>query len=130
MLVFHRTLPHFITRFTCPSFQMSLQSLYQKATRAYLLTQHVSASHSCLKAINLLNTSHSPNVSSLRRMIHVLFVNIATSLAEAKDLSTTFRILGLQGSTKEDLMNSIWNKVLEGYAGLPGNVDGSVIAVW
>jgi hypothetical protein len=63
-------------------------------------------------------------------MIHVLFVNIATSLAEAKDLSTTFRILGLQGSTKEDLMNSIWNKVLEGYAGLPGNVDGSVIAVW
>ncbi|KAI9287896.1 hypothetical protein BC943DRAFT_357619 [Umbelopsis sp. AD052] len=108
---------------------MSVQSLYQKATRAYLLTQHVSASHSCIKAINLLNTSESPNHSSLRRMIHVLFVNIATSLAESKDLSTTFRILGLQGKTKEDLMNAVWNKVLEGYAGQVGNVDGSVIAV-
>jgi hypothetical protein len=109
---------------------MSVQSLYQKATRAYLLTQHVSASHSCIKAINLLNTSESSNHSSLRRLIYVLFVNIATSLAESKDLPTTFRILGLQGKTKEDLMNAVWSKVLEGYAGQAGNVDGSVIAVW
>lgn len=108
---------------------MSVQTFYQKATRAYLLTQHVSASHSCLKAINLLNSSASP-FPSLRRMIHVLFVNIATSLAESKELPTTFRILGLKGSTKEDLMNAVWSKVLEAYGGLPGNVDGTVIAVW
>lgn len=63
-------------------------------------------------------------------MIYVLFVNIATSLAESKDLPTTFRILGLQGKTKEELMNAVWSKVLEGYAGQAGNVDGSVIAVW
>jgi len=62
-------------------------------------------------------------------MIHVLFVNIATSLAESKELPTTFRILGLKGSTKEDLMNAVWSKVLEAYGGLPGNVDGTVIAV-
>ncbi|CAM0143121.1 unnamed protein product [Umbelopsis sp. WA50703] len=108
---------------------MSVQTLYQKATRAYLLTQHVSALHSCVKAISLMTASGSDNIASLRRMIYVLFVNIVTSLAESKDLPTVFRLLGLKGTSKDDLVRLVWEKVLEGYSQVAGNVDGSVISV-
>lgn len=109
---------------------MSVHSLYQKATRAYLLTQHVSALHSCMKAMSLLTTSEADSTPSLRRMIYVLFVNIVTSLAESKDLPTVFRLLGLKGSNKDELTHFVWEKVLEGYSQVAGNVDGSVISVW
>jgi phage-related protein len=109
---------------------MSVQTLYQKATRAYLLTQHVSALHSCVKAISLMTASGSDNIASLRRMIYVLFVNIVTSLAESKDLPTVFRLLGLKGTSKDDLVRLVWEKVLEGYSQVAGNVNQSLITAY
>ncbi|KAI8337347.1 hypothetical protein EDC96DRAFT_578841 [Choanephora cucurbitarum] len=95
---------------------MSVQTLYEKALRSYLLRKYTSASNTCLKALAKQDQADD----LLKINIWTLYLNITSTLLETTPfLGVNLRSIGIEhASSIEEVCRIVWRKVVEGFDGL------------